>query len=717
MKAVAAVDADVARTVELIPDESITDAIGRGHTLASAVADIIDNSLDAQADSINVRFVTEDDRVVAVRIRDNGSGMTPEGLQDAMTLAKRRDYAAGSLSQFGLGLKAASLSQAATLTVITREHLSGVCAMRIRRGSFTADVLESLAASAGYELDVSGPASTGTIVEWTGLETVSHSRVRAVRLAWLEHTITELSGTLGLTFHRLIEHLGVRITIDSWDRPTHVAGIRRTVEPRDPFAFSVSGHSDYPAWIIGTTSDDARVAMECHILPPRSESASMRLLGKQPEEWQGLYVYRNDRLLLAGGWLDIRPKDKRLRLARMRLDLPLALEPHLRVRHEKSGVTATPEFIGALESAVGDNGITLDRFREDAKEVFRTSNKRRRRAHPVVGIRAGLPEQVLQAVRLEMGVREDIEPIDVVWQGLDEERLFAMDLDQRRLILNLAYRDALGPRGGALASTLVYLLLESNFTRQHLQQVTLDQIEAWQRVAAVAMGAGGEARDLLSDWDHPVVDFVFTPATVQVVPETTSVEGLTGQVAPETTSEEPLTDSERIGPPMASVPGSRDRAQSPGREAAEVFSSGLRKSGVIRAGDRELVGMYRRRTDLDTIAITLGVETRDVVTRLGALLLDLEGDDIDDESLAALYGEPYTPEDRERIVERFSRGEPVRAIADHYYRTPLAIAWQLLASPKRPVDVPKNLARRISRELESLAGAPNDVTGASPVAN
>lgn len=676
---------DIARTVELTPDESITDAIGRGHTLTTALADIIDNSLDALADRITIRFVTEDERVVALRIRDNGIGMTPEVLQTAMTLGRRRTYDGEALGHFGIGLKAASLSQAPALTVYTRNHFREACAMRIRRGSFTGEVLDDDAAADGYEIDASGPASTGTVVEWNAPETISHSSIVAERRAWLEQTITLLAGELGLVFHRLIERRGVRITIDTWDLRSRLTGIPRTVEPHDPFAFTITGHPDYPTRISGTTSDGTRLVAECHVLPPRSDSASMWLLGRKPEAWQGIYIYRNDRLLQAGGWLDIRPEDKKLRLARMRLELTPTLENHLQLRHEKSGVTANPEFIYALESATDDSGIALDRFRVDAQEVLRISNQRRRGVRPVVAIKKGVPEQVIETVKAELGEREGVDGIEIVWHLLDEEQLFEFDLDRRRIVLNLYYREALGTKGSALVSTLVYLLLEENFTRQHLQQITIDQIAAWQRVVAAAVRAGDDAYDLLAEWDQPVVGDVTrlteTVLTVQADERSPSHSDVEAAVA------------SASGP--STTGGQEESRQKP--DSIDAYTP-TTISG-FRPGDREIIAMYRGRADIDLIAMTLGMEGRDVAMRLCALILDLKGDDIDDKSLAAMHGEPYTPEDRDRIVERYRHGETVREIAAHLYRTPFAIAWQLFASPKYPIEVPRGLLRRIDREF------------------
>jgi hypothetical protein len=737
---------DVARTVELIPDQSITDAIGRGHTLVTAVSDILDNSLDARAENVWVRFVTQDDRVVAVRIRDDGTGMSLPELQGAMTLGLRRVRSAGALGHFGIGLKAASLSQAQTLTVYSRNSQDVPCAMRVRRGSFSGEVLEDSAAQEGYEWDARGPASTGTVVEWRELETVNQSELPAERRAWLERTITSLLQTLGLTFHRIINKGGIRITVDTWDTELRAAGLLRTVESRDPFQFNLSGHADYPAFIKSSMTDGTILEAECFILPPRSDSPAAWLLGRNPAEWQGIYVYRNDRLLQAGGWLGVRQDDKRLRLARMRIDVTDALERHLRLRHEKSGVTATPEFTRALEKATNDHGISLDQFRDAATEVYRASNARKQSVKPAVPVGHGLPDRVVEAVRNELGER-DGESIRIEWKMLPEGRLFELQHDQQVIRFNLGYRAAIGGETASLVPTLVYLLLEGNFTKSRLNQVTKDQIDAWQAIASAALLAdrGDESYDALANWPRaePARSSAPRPGIMAGPrPAPPSFElrwahlGQRGETQPgayqeflETQGSTDMQDPLRPAAPIKTeMPTARDSPTAAiqdllGAEIHELEEASRDSTLPTRrkdlpliaaiAGDKEIVVMYRARADIEVIAATLALEPREVAMRLSELVLDLRGDDIDDHHLAAMHGMPYSPEERERIVHLFRDGKDARWIAAHYSRTPFAIAWQLLTSPKRPVEVPKNLLRRIDR---ALTGAPSQDASERPFA-
>src|SRR5829696_5680723 len=101
-----------------------------GYDLPAAVADLVDNSLDAQAQ--NVYVDVEHDRDGGwIRIADDGEGMTEGVLDEAMRYGSSRHYAGRDLGHFGLGLKTASLSQCRRLTVATRSTIRGP--VRVRR--------------------------------------------------------------------------------------------------------------------------------------------------------------------------------------------------------------------------------------------------------------------------------------------------------------------------------------------------------------------------------------------------------------------------------------------------------------------------------------------------------------------------------------------------------------------------------------------------------
>ncbi|EPO9626030.1 ATP-binding protein, partial [Enterobacter kobei] len=93
-----------------------------GYTLEAAVADIIDNSISAQASWIDIFFFPTGNSYIA--IMDNDCGMDAQELDAAMRYGSQNPNVkrtANDLGRFGLGLKTASLSQCRTLTVATKQ--------------------------------------------------------------------------------------------------------------------------------------------------------------------------------------------------------------------------------------------------------------------------------------------------------------------------------------------------------------------------------------------------------------------------------------------------------------------------------------------------------------------------------------------------------------------------------------------------------------------
>src|SRR2546425_1009351 len=81
-----------------------------GYDFVQAVADLLDNSIEAGAAHVDI-VVEFDGASSSVRIADNGRGMSPSDVREALRFGSERDYSREDLGKFGLGLKTASLSQ------------------------------------------------------------------------------------------------------------------------------------------------------------------------------------------------------------------------------------------------------------------------------------------------------------------------------------------------------------------------------------------------------------------------------------------------------------------------------------------------------------------------------------------------------------------------------------------------------------------------------
>ena len=94
-----------------------------GYSLETAVADLIDNSITAQAANIQLHFEMKETGEASFAILDDGTGMSEAQLVEAMrpgSLNPRESRDENDLGRFGLGLKTASFSQCKSLTVISR---------------------------------------------------------------------------------------------------------------------------------------------------------------------------------------------------------------------------------------------------------------------------------------------------------------------------------------------------------------------------------------------------------------------------------------------------------------------------------------------------------------------------------------------------------------------------------------------------------------------
>lgn len=94
-----------------------------GYNTQTAIADIIDNSIDAGSDNIQINF-DYNEGAGYIKIEDNGIGMTEDELQKGMTIGSkdpREKRKKAELGRFGLGLKSAAFSLGKRLSVITKK--------------------------------------------------------------------------------------------------------------------------------------------------------------------------------------------------------------------------------------------------------------------------------------------------------------------------------------------------------------------------------------------------------------------------------------------------------------------------------------------------------------------------------------------------------------------------------------------------------------------
>ncbi|ATO63516.2 ATP-binding protein [Mycobacterium avium subsp. hominissuis] len=437
-------------------------------------------------------------RPVGLQVIDNASGMDSAAIDDAMTYARKREYKGRDLGHFGIGLKAASLSQANTLIVWSKRYGSPAVGRRLRKETIdtgpvveefsTADAAERLANPAvGFSMD------TGTIVEWQDVQTFLTSSSEEEQQTWMNRTMQEVVTHLGLVLHRILERGDLALTIDTFDVGMGFPGPPRPVRPIDPFLYRGAGQSGYPKEL-PVDLEDATGTAQLHIWPYRDKGPGFVQGGRSETESQGLYIYRNDRLLQAGGWNGLATPSVDLAFARVLLDLTPEMENHVTINPEKIGTTFDDELRGALARARAVDGTTLASFREDAKHTAKLA--RQRTASPIEAPQPGdgVPVSVKDAFATHTEPN-DLFPIDIRWSLLPEEQVYDIDIDKHRLVLNARYRSAvvghksLNIDDAPLIKSLLLLLLGDHFVGTGSGARKKREEAAWQAILRAAIGA------------------------------------------------------------------------------------------------------------------------------------------------------------------------------------------------------------------------------------
>lgn len=502
MDDVAAIQIETVRRIHVPPSDDIFKALGLEQSFEAAVADLIDNSLDAKASKVLVRFLLRKGRAAQLVIVDNGRGMDEARINDAMQLGRRRGKKTASHGFYGMGLKASTFGQASTLTVLSRRYGDEPEGRRMQReagpGDFEVDVLNTETVGVVLQglLQLVDSPKQGTVVQWDDVKDFPVSRDPAQTHTYLDNKVSALNRHLGMVYHRLLERREVEVSIDVYDADEDLAGPPTFIDPIDPFGYHRTGDPGYPKELVAEAGS-AKVALQCHIWPPRSDAPQYRLYGKPVEDFQGLYLYRKDRLLKAGGWGGVIQDQKSFKLARVAVDIDKHLDV-FEMSVSKEGVRLKSSLVTAIEQASSQDGTTFEDYLDAATESVKRGNARQRKRVKILPPGQGLDPAVKQAIKRDAPLLEGEEAVRIRWKNMRGSNFVAMDRKARTLWLNEKYRQTVlhGDRGNVndapLVKTLLFLLFEDLFRGQAMGPKDKENERFWNRVLKAA--AEAEAR-------------------------------------------------------------------------------------------------------------------------------------------------------------------------------------------------------------------------------
>lgn len=332
----------IKETFDVTPNTSVADILGSsGYSLETAIADIIDNSIYAQPNNIYVEFEYAGKDTV-IRIIDDGKGMSLEKMKEACIIGYNyydENREETDLGRFSAGLKAASRAIANQLIIQSTKDECNTISMdfeKMTQVGWKCDIVEL---EENYI-----KSKTGTAIVWNKIKDniISNSKEN------FYEKIAKVETHLNHVFNDYIKN-GLNIYINGYNR----------LKGWDPFCI------DMGSMIIEDTTipyKKSNIGVKTFILPQYSnlnQDQQNYMKGYGLGEQQGFYIYRNNRLIREGGWLDIEGLSisNKYDYARIRIDIDSKLDNDFSTNYMKDKIII-PEDLKARFKKIANKART-----------------------------------------------------------------------------------------------------------------------------------------------------------------------------------------------------------------------------------------------------------------------------------------------------------------------------------------------------------------------
>jgi len=369
-------DMDMSGKIELLPDpirmvEGLRDT---GYQFNTAVADVIDNSIAAAASFVVINLNMDFRGQLTLEIFDNGIGMNRDELVNAMKYGSNPRPSPASLGKFGLGLKTASTAFCRQLSLVSRREAGSP----LLKATWDLDHIRNLNK---WELIVEEPdeeeieafnrvigESSGTLVVWRKIDRLLKNYATlggsAAQKA-LQKIVQNLHFHLGMIFQRFLDKSDTR----TQNVKMSLNGL--TVDPWDPFCVdeSLVVSEDNPVVEL-PDGNQAGFSMKAYVLPRKEEFSSdgAAKAARITNTNQGIYIYRENRLIHGPDWLTMFAKEPHLSLLRVEFSFNYLLDDAFQIDIKKSQII--------LNEALYDHIVDfMNPPRRAAEEAYRKGRK------------------------------------------------------------------------------------------------------------------------------------------------------------------------------------------------------------------------------------------------------------------------------------------------------------------------------------------------------
>lgn len=337
--------------IQVLPNASnlIESMRSIGYSFETAIADILDNSISANAKKIDIKLKFETEEPV-IQIIDDGNGMNESELIEAMRLGSKNpldNREEQDLGRFGLGLKSSSFSQCKVLTVISKKGdvLSGFewdLDVVKKSNDFSLRQLNTEKINKFIKNTIIEEGQSGTIIQWANFDRIKVSSNN------LFDEISDLMNRaidhISLIFHRYIDN-GLSISVNNENVPA-----------KDPFLKNHPATQELQEKKVKIEGEI--VYLYPYVLPHYSNMSNNDKIkaGKTEERYksQGLYIYRNKRLIVWGEYLGLSNKSEFGKNSRILVDIPNSLDYLWEIDVKKSRAKVPSKIKRNLISAIVD---------------------------------------------------------------------------------------------------------------------------------------------------------------------------------------------------------------------------------------------------------------------------------------------------------------------------------------------------------------------------
>jgi len=260
---------------------SILSDRSQAYKLAEALAEFVDNSLDAGASKLDIIFEGKDRSTIEkIIITDDGYGMDEPQLKECFRRGSTRPRKPDELGKFGKGATFAGTSLGKRITYLTRDASDTLSARMVdldvceeKDGWYTIPVDPTPEVEQIFNRHVD---STGTIVILENLDRLRNSQASAMAQQTKTH--------FGEIYASYISCGGVQLTVDG-----------TPVEARDPLCWDHPNCRQELDLTLPCEGEKVRVRLVDLSEVPTQD---MKRKGLRAEHTQGLYFLRNDRLIM-----------------------------------------------------------------------------------------------------------------------------------------------------------------------------------------------------------------------------------------------------------------------------------------------------------------------------------------------------------------------------------------------------------------------------------